>query len=137
MLANSSAAIGERAMRSRVFMTTGCAGGPTPACAGRRPGGRRGLAPFSLERSMLLAQALDLLQDLLELVLGAAELAGQARDVAPPGEPQVAPHEVHRRRTPIRVSATTFSVAIASSSPNDSRETTRSAAFATRDSASS
>ena len=38
---------------------------------------------------------------------------------------------------PIRVSATTFSVAIASTSPNDSRETTRSAAFATRDSASS
>ena len=44
----------------------------------------------------LLAQGLDLLQDLLELVLGAADLLGQARDVAPPGEPEVAPHEIHR-----------------------------------------
>ena len=134
MLANSSAAIGVRAMRSSAFIAMAA-----PAGAAARLGrGRRGLGAVARrERVDLLAQALDLLQDLLELVLGAAELPRQARDVAPARRAAGCSTRGPCASKPIRVSATTFSVAIASSSPNDSRETTRSAAFATRDSASS
>ena len=68
-------------------------GGAGRADAGFARG--RGLGAVVARGVDLLAQALHLLQDLLELVLGAAELLRQARDVAPPGEPQVAPHEIH------------------------------------------
>ena len=57
-----------------------------------------------------------------------ASCCAQARDVAAAGQAQVA-HTRSRRRSRCLVSATTFSVAIASSSPNESRETTRSAAL--------
>ena len=60
-------------MRSSAFID---AGAPAAARSRRlRPRCAAGLAPLSLERVDVLAQALDLLQDLLELVLGAAELA--------------------------------------------------------------
>ena len=76
MLANSSAAIGERAMRSRAFMATSC------ACERRRVADARpspwrrclGSAPFVHSALDLVAEALDLLQHQLELVLGAGEL---------------------------------------------------------------
>ena len=58
---------------------------------GRGRGGGGGGDAFALD---LVAQAFDLLQHELELVLGAAELAPQACDVAPAGQAQVAPHEV-------------------------------------------
>ena len=75
MLANSSAAIGERAMRSRAFIDDGLRRRPAAGLARAAAlAAAAGLAPLSLEALDLLAQALDLLQDLLELVLGAAEL---------------------------------------------------------------
>ena len=59
---------------------------------------RRRLVPFeALARSDSAScswQPLDLLEHLLELVLGARELARERRDVTPAGQPQVAHDEV-------------------------------------------
>ena len=60
--------------------------------------GRAG-APFApRRRRALVAELLQLLQDALQLVLGAMELAGEPRHIRPAGEPQVPQHEIRRVR---------------------------------------
>ena len=84
----------------------------------------------------LVAQLLDLLEDPLELVLGAVQLAGQAGDVGAPGDAQVAQDEIGQVGAD-PLSAATFSALRASSAPKPGLATSSSNARAVLDSASS
>ena len=95
------------------------------------------LVPFSAGAAPIsLAELLDLLQHLLELVLGAPERPRQAVEVLPARDPQVAQDEVHRARCRC-ASGRPCSRSHREQLAEAVAETTRSAAFATRLSASS
>ena len=91
------------------------------------PRGRGARPPLAVAlpaaaRLELLAEPLDLLQDQLQLVLGPGDLAREPGDVRPPGEPQVAHHEVDRAVARSASRAMTFSVMRTSSEPKLSRD---------------
>ena len=69
---------------SRAVVGSRWAGGP-------RGAGRR----LPVATAQLVANLLELLQDTLELVLGAGQLTGQAYDIAPAGDAQVAHNQIH------------------------------------------
>jgi hypothetical protein len=74
-----------------------------------------------------------LLQEALELVLGAVQLPGEPSDVCAPGEVEVAQDEVGRVEL-IRATAATFSPLIASKRPKLDFATSSSNALAVCDS---
>ena len=100
MFAKSIAATGARASWASVgaiaVRRSSCGAGRTWCRRSRRWAGPglQGLEP--------LAEPLDLLQDQLQLVLGPRDLAREPGDVGPPGDAQVAHHEVDRAGRDLR-----------------------------------